>query len=112
MRILWLAMIGVVAAGVHGASVRAQKAPFDAAASAISEQRWYSAMSPQLVASNTGDALTLAWQGYDGASQPASANVTQFARVAGAYTKAWEKQLPLTRLAGLTSDGTNVYALS
>jgi hypothetical protein len=94
------------------ASVHAQNAslPFDPAA-APSEQLRYNGASAQVVGLSSGTSLTIAWQSYD-AGQPTSTKLTRFTRSGASYARTWEKQLPLPRLAGMTSDGTNFYVLS
>jgi hypothetical protein len=101
-----LATIGLLA------SPRAQSAPvpFDAVSSG-SEQLGFNASSPQIVGSSTADSLTFAWQLHD-SSKPTSTNLIHFTRVGSIYTKAWVQQLPLPRLVGMTSDGSNFYAVS
>jgi len=95
------------------ARVLAQPAalPFDTAA-AGSEQLSYSGTSTQIVGLASGNSLTVAWQGYD-AGAPTSVKLTRFTRsAAGTFSPAWEKAVHLTRLAGMTTDGTNFYVLS
>lgn len=94
------------------AALHAQSAPlpFDTA-STYSEQVGYSGASPQLVGYASGDTLTVAWQHYD-ADRPTSVRLTSFKRSGASYARAWEKQLPLARLTGMTSDGTNFYVAS
>lgn len=105
----WAAGLILFALG-QAATVHAQTAPFDTA-TAPSEQTRYHGESPQFVARASGDTLTVAWQSYQ-AGKPTSAKITSFKRAGSGFSRVWEKQLPLPRLVGLTSDGTNVYAAS
>ncbi|MDQ3234277.1 MAG: hypothetical protein M3Q07_20915, partial [Pseudobdellovibrionaceae bacterium] len=84
--------------------------PFDTVSSR-SEQLGFSASSPQIVGTATTDFLTLSSQFYE-SNSPASTKLIHFARTGSNYTKAWEKQLPLPRLVGMTSDGSNFYIVS
>ncbi|HET9239711.1 MAG TPA: hypothetical protein VFO10_20795 [Oligoflexus sp.] len=71
----------------------------------------YSGYSPQFMASTSSDSLTLAAQLYEGNSL-ASSKIIHFTLSGNSYSKAWEKQLPLQRLVGMTSDGSNFYIAS
>lgn len=85
-------------------------APFDTGAFR-SEQSMYFAVSPQMVGSANGDALTFAWQNYDGGN-PTVAKLSQFTRSSNGFTKVWEKDMPLARLVGMATDGSNFYVVS
>ncbi len=69
------------------------------------------ASPPQLVGVAAGDSLTVAWQ-RNTANAPVSAALTRYRRAGSSFVRVWEKQLPLPRLIGMTSDGTSLYAVS
>ncbi|HTU63947.1 MAG TPA: hypothetical protein VMF89_36025 [Polyangiales bacterium] len=92
------------------AALLAQPAAFDTA-SAPSEQLRYNAESPKVLGVASGDMLASAWQVFE-AGRPVQVKLALFQRSAESLSKVWERQLPLPRLAGLTSDGTNYYVLS
>jgi hypothetical protein len=96
---------------VSSASAQTQETPFDTAA-APSEQLSYAAKSPQVVARTAGtDGLLMAWQAYD-ADAPSSVRITRYSRHTDFYALAWHKRVPLSRLVGMTTDGTHAYVLS
>jgi len=103
---LILATMGPLASPVAQSAL----VPFDTASSR-SEQLGFSASSPQIVGSATADSLTFTWQLYD-SNNPTSTKLIHFTRAGSIYTKEWEKQLPLPRLVGMTSDGSNFYIVS
>lgn len=84
--------------------------PFDTDSS-LSEQLRFNGSSPQIISTATTNSLTYAWQLYD-ANQPSSAKIIHFSRTQGGYKKMWEKELPLPRLVGMTSDGANFYVVT
>jgi len=92
------------------AALFAQQVSFDTA-SAASEQLRYNAESPKVLGVSAGDTLASAWQVFE-AGRPLSVKIARFQRNGESLTRTWERQLPLPRLAGLTSDGTNYYVLS
>jgi hypothetical protein len=105
MLTVFVCMLGLPSAA------QAQGATTFDTANAPSEQTTPVASSPQLVGVSSGDVLTMASQRHSG-GKPHSAWVTQFQRSAAGIAQTWEKKLPLPRLVGLASDGSNLYAVS
>lgn len=106
-----LAGLVLVALGLLVSSeARSVPVPFDTV-SARSEQLGFNASSPQIVGAATADSLTFSYQLYD-SNSPTSTMLVHFTRTGSNYTKAWDKQLPLPRLVGMTSDGSNFYIVS
>ena len=103
---LMLASLGLLAKQ----PITSPLAPFDTESSP-SEQLRFNGSSPQIVGTAIANSLTFSWQLYEG-NNPTSSKITHFTRAAGNYTKAWEKLLPLPRLVGMCSDGSNFYVVS
>lgn len=107
---LWAGLMLVSTGLLLSSGAKSTPAAFDAASS-LSEQLGFNGSPPQIVGTATGDSLTFTWQISD-ARNPVSSKIIHLTRTQSSYTKAWEKQLPLPRLVGMCSDGSNFYIVS
>ena len=105
----WAVAIALLGCGPI-ATLQAQSGPFDTAG-APSEQKLYHAESPQVVGVAAPDGLSVGLQLYE-AGKAATVKLLRFRRTGESYASVWERQFPLPRLAGVTSDGANLYVLS
>ncbi|MEY4544695.1 MAG: hypothetical protein RL685_890, partial [Pseudomonadota bacterium] len=107
-----IALACALALQASPARLRAQDAAsvFDTGG-APSEQVDFRASPPQLVGISSGELLTVASQRHSGTGA-SRVHVTQYRRGGSGFSRRWDQPLPLPRLIGLTSDGTNFYAVS